>query len=67
MSPVRLSVNAVAAPSATGDEDADIETRGSAAATAAVAALSSVSSVPPSSVKVTRTLTVLSCSAEVSV
>ena len=41
--------------------------RGRAAATAAVGALTRVSSVPPSSVKVTCALTVLPSSAEVSV
>ena len=67
VSPVRLRVNVAAAPSVTGDAAAPTEITGSAAATAAVASLTSVSSVPPSSAKLTRTLTVLPTSAAVSV
>ena len=58
--PPRLSVNAAAAPSVTGDDTAATDTSGPAAAgsTAAVASLVSVSCVPPPSVNVTRTLSV---------
>ena len=58
-SPVRLSVNTASAPSVTGEDTAAIDTPAGAGVTAAVGALVSVSSVPPSSVNVTRTASVL--------
>ena len=67
VAPLRRNTNTAALPSVTGEAAAAIETSRSGAETVAVAALSSVSSVPPSSVKVTRTLTVLPASAAVSV